>query len=433
MMAKAMKNFKVAKFGGTSMADADAIEKVCEIIRKDKSKKVIVVSAPGKRFAADKKITDMLYESIENPEILQDIQSRFNEIIHGLGIPFDLENEFDVIKNNLKNGCSPDYIASRGEYLTAKIFAVKTGYAFLDASELFQFKNSKFSMKNTEKTIKKQLNPLFNVIVPGFYGSNENGEIVTFSRGGSDFSGAVLAGALQAKTYENWTDVDGVFMCNPGIVKNPKKLDSMTYDELRELSYMGANVLHHDCVFPLKKSETKIHILNTFNEKSTGTVIGSDRHSPKKLTGISGIKNLVKITVIKKQHVNRKQCIRETLKVFEKHNILLEFALVGIDSCSFIVRPDFCLEDVRAEIEKLSSFTKVELESGISTIVIIGGKLNQCPNILESIFSVLCKEKIKLKFINFNEGGNVFIGVANHAFERCIRRLYKHFKIENNF
>ena len=411
-----MKKLKVLKFGGTSMASLETLEKVSKIIKQDSSRRVVVVSAPGKRFDGDSKVTDLLYQ-----RNIEEVEKRFSEFS-------DLEDEFKIIRKKLKENCDDDYVASRGEYLMAKVLSEKLGFEFIDASELFKFKKRVFDIENTKKTIKNRLKDVKAVVIPGFYGANENDDIVTFARGGSDFSGAVIASALGASVYENWTDVDGVFMCNPKIVKNPKKLDTMTYDELRELSYMGASVLQEDCVFPIRDSGTKIHILNTFNENSTGTVIGGAHDSNGSVTGISGLKNLFKIVVQKKRPVNKKYMIRETLRIFEKHKILLEFALVDIDSCSFIVRPFDNVLEIKKEIENKPWSNGVKIEKEVSTIVVIGGGFNSCPNVFSKVFDVLCENHVGLKFINFNEHGNMFIGVSSKNFERTIRKLYAHFQ-----
>ena len=288
---------KVVKFGGSSLASAEQFKKVGAIIRADGTRRYVVPSAPGKRFSEDTKVTDLLYacyraaDQTKFQAVLAEIKSRYQEIIDGLGLTLSLEEDFGVIEENFKNQIGEEYAASRGEYLNGKVMAAYLEYEFVDPAEMIRFDgNGQFDAEITELLVQKRLKNVDTAVVPGFYGAKENGEIKTFSRGGSDVTGSIIAGALDVELYENWTDVSGVMVTDPRIIKDPKVIDTITYRELRELSYMGATVLHEDAIFPVRKAGIPINIKNTNAPDDPGTMIVEDtcKKPPYTLSGIAG-------------------------------------------------------------------------------------------------------------------------------------------------
>ena len=291
---------KVVKFGGSSLANAEQFKKVGEIIRADEGRRYVVPSAPGRRFSNDTKVTDMLYDCYHRAEededfsdALQNIRDRYDEIIHGLGLSLNLDNEFETIAENFRSKIGTDYAASRGEYLNGIVMAEYLGYEFVDAARVVAFdEDGKFDAVRTDKQMGAVLEPLEHAVIPGFYGAKPDGTVETFSRGGSDITGSLVAKAVHADLYENWTDVSGFLMADPRIVKNPKVIRTVSYSELRELSYMGATVLHADAIFPLRKEGIPINIKNTNRPQDPGTlIVESTCRQPRfTITGIAGKK-----------------------------------------------------------------------------------------------------------------------------------------------
>ena len=300
---------KVVKFGGSSLASAQQFKKVGDIIRSDEARKYVVPSAPGKRFDGDTKVTDMLYqcyavaqEGKKFDDLLKKIKERYDEIISGLGLSLSLEEEFKVIKEQFKAKAGSDYAASRGEYLNGIIMANYLGYEFIDSATVIFFKeDGTFDADKTNQVLGKRLENVERAVIPGFYGAYENGVVKTFSRGGSDVTGSIVAKAVQADLYENWTDVSGFLVADPRIIDNPEVIQTITYKELRELSYMGATVLHEDAIFPVRKEGIPINIKNTNAPEDPGTmIVESTCKLPKyTITGIAGKKGFVSVNIEK--------------------------------------------------------------------------------------------------------------------------------------
>jgi len=344
---------KVAKFGGTSMANAACIEKVKNIILSDEQIRYVVVSAPGKRESGDTKITDLLYKCYDSvryganvDDAFKPIRKRFNEIIKLLGLNISLDHHFDEIKSEIKRGTTIDYVASRGEFLSAIITAAVLGWEFLDAKEIIKFDaQGRFDAELTNALAQSILGKKNHVVIPGFYGETPNGQVKTFSRGGSDVSGAIVARAVEADMYENWTDVDGFMKCDPRIVKNPEIIDMITYKELRELSYMGANVLHPDSIFPVRKNDIPINIRNTFNPSAKGTFIvptkkfakGEYEREHYHITGVAGKKGFIAITLEKSMMNDETGFGRRMLNVIEDNGLKFEHMPSGIDTMTLIL------------------------------------------------------------------------------------------------
>ena len=323
---------KVVKFGGSSLASADHFNKVGQIIRADESRRYVVPSAPGKRFSNDTKVTDLLYacyraakeEEGKFQEILTEIKNRYQEIIDGLGIELSLAEDFKVVEENFRSQVGQEYAASRGEYLNGKIMAAYLGFTFVDPAEIIRFDgNGKFDGEITEALVVKKLKDLDAAVIPGFYGAKEDGTIKTFSRGGSDITGSIIAGAMDVDLYENWTDVSGFMVTDPRIVKNPQAIDTITYRELRELSYMGATVLHEDAIFPVRKAGIPINIRNTNAPEDPGTMIVEDTCKKPKytITGIAGKKEFCSLFIEKSMMNSEIGFGRKVLQVLEEQGI----------------------------------------------------------------------------------------------------------------
>ena len=333
---------KVVKFGGSSLASAEQFKKVGEIIRADKRRKYVVPSAPGKRFSGDTKVTDMLYgcyslafkEKNFTPA-LDAIKARYDEIIEGLGLTISLEEEFKIIHENFSKKIGRDYAASRGEYLNGKILAAYLGFEFIDAAEVIRFdENGRYDGETTYDILSSRIADVDYAVIPGFYGAKEDGSIVTFSRGGSDITGSIVALAAKVDLYENWTDVSGFLIADPRIVKDPKGIESITYKELRELSYMGASVLHEEAIFPVRKAGIPINIRNTNAPEEKGTMIveATCKHPKYTITGIAGTDGFVSITIEKAMMNSEIGFCRKVLNIFEDNGISIEHMPSGIDT-----------------------------------------------------------------------------------------------------
>ena len=376
---------KVVKFGGSSLASAEQFMKVGSIIRADKSRKYVVPSAPGKRSSGDTKVTDMLYSCYgaairekKFKEQLDAIKARYQEIIDGLELTISLDGEFDVICENFGKKIGRDYAASRGEYLNGKIMAAYLGFEFIDAAEVIRFrKDGSFDEATTNTLLSTRLEASEGAVIPGFYGAKEDGTVVTFSRGGSDVTGSLVALAAGADLYENWTDVSGFLIADPRIVKNPKSIETITYKELRELSYMGASVLHEDAIFPVRKAGIPINIRNTNAPENKGTLIveGTCRQPKYTITGIAGTDGFASITIEKAMMNSEIGFCRKVLEVFEKNDISIEHMPSGIDTMTIFVHKDEFEEkeqQVLAGIHKAVQPDHIELESDLALIAIVG-------------------------------------------------------------
>lgn len=429
---------KVVKFGGSSLADAKQFQKVSNIIHSDESRVFVVPSAPGKRYDADIKVTDLLYECYELAaagkniyEPFLAVKDRYNEIIQGLGLNFSLKDTFDEIENNLLQSPEKDYTASRGEYLNGLIMANFLGYDFIDAADVIFFdEHGNFDAVKTNSILSVELAKHERAVVPGFYGTDFDGKIKTFSRGGSDITGSIVAAACRAVVYENWTDVSGLLMADPHIVSNPAVMKSITYRELRELAYMGASVIHEDAIFPVKKAGIPINIRNTNRPDDSGTWIveNTARRSKYTITGIAGRKNFCSIVIAKDLMHSQPDFYRKVVQCFEEKNIPLEHILSGIDTMTVIVHESKFIEheqEVLRRITKLAQPESLEVESGISLIAVVGRSMKSQAGTAAKIFSSLADARINVRMIDQGASElNIIVGVLNEDFERAIRSIY---------
>ena len=429
---------KVVKFGGTSLASAEQFRKAGEIIRKDDSRVYVVPSAPGKRHSGDIKVTDLLYECYELAvrgqnfyEPFLAVKDRYNEIIQGLGLSLSLAEAFDEIENKLLHEPEKDYTASRGEYLNGLVMSAYLGYEFIDAAEVIFFdEHGNFDQAKTDSVLAPRLQETACAVVPGFYGSDPDGRIRTFSRGGSDITGSIVARACRAGVYENWTDVSGLLMADPHIVSNPAVMSNITYKELRELSYMGASVMHEDAIFPVKKAGIPINIRNTNSPEDPGTWIveNTARRSKYTITGIAGRRNFCSIVIAKDLMHSQPDFYRKVAQCFEDNGIPLEHLPSGIDTMTVIVHEAKFIEheqDVLARIAKFVEPESVEVESGISLIAVVGRGMKSQTGTAAKIFRALAEARINVRMIDQGASElNIIVGVLNEDFERAIRSIY---------
>ena len=429
---------KVVKFGGTSLASAEQFRKAGDIIRKDDSRVYVVPSAPGKRHSGDIKVTDLLYECYELAvrgqnfyEPFLAVKDRYNEIIQGLGLSLSLAEAFDEIENKLLHEPEKDYTASRGEYLNGLVMSAYLGYEFIDAAEVIFFdEHGNFDQAKTDSVLAPRLQETACAVVPGFYGSDPDGRIRTFSRGGSDITGSIVARACRAGVYENWTDVSGLLMADPHIVSNPAVMSNITYKELRELSYMGASVMHEDAIFPVKKAGIPINIRNTNSPEDPGTWIveNTARRSKYTITGIAGRRNFCSIVIAKDLMHSQPDFYRKVAQCFEDNGIPLEHLPSGIDTMTVIVHEAKFIEheqDVLARIAKFVEPESVEVESGISLIAVVGRGMKSQTGTAAKIFRALAEARINVRMIDQGASElNIIVGVLNEDFERAIRSIY---------
>lgn len=432
---------KVVKFGGSSLASAEQFQKVGNIIHADASRKYVVPSAPGKRFSSDTKVTDMLYGCYELAvsgedftQKLEAIKARYQQIIDGLSLTISLDGEFETIYKNFSGKAGRDYAASRGEYLNGIIMAEYLGFEFIDAALVIRFReDGTFDDETTNELLAERLKDSCGAVIPGFYGSKEDGTIVTFSRGGSDITGSLVALAVKADLYENWTDVSGFLIADPRIVKNPKAIETITYKELRELSYMGASVLHEDAIFPVRKAGIPINIRNTNAPEDEGTMIveGTCRKPKYTITGIAGTDGFVSITVEKAMMNSEIGFCRKVLQVFEENNISIEHMPSGIDTMTIFVHKDV-FEDkeqqVISGIHKAVNPDHIELETDLALIAVVGRGMKATRGTAGRIFSALAHAHINVKMIDQGSSElNIIIGVRHEDFKNAIRALYEIF------
>jgi len=432
---------KVVKFGGSSLASAGQFKKAGDIIRGDKSRRYVVPSAPGKRDSKDTKVTDLLYEMYDAitakkayESIFTAIRGRYEEIIEGLGIDLDLGKEFSVIEENFKNQIGRDYAASRGEYLSGLVMASYLGFEFIDAAEVIFFReDGTLSMSTTNRVMSERLEKTERAVIPGFYGAGKSGEIRTFSRGGSDVTGSVIAGVIHADLYENWTDVSGFLAADPKIVDHPAVINTITYRELRELSYMGAGVLHEDAIFPVRKEGIPINIRNTNHPEDRGTMIveSTCKKPPYTITGIAGKKGFCSINIDKAMMNSEVGFGRRVLQVFEDYEISFEHIPSGIDTMTVIVQQaefENHEQQVVAGIHRAVSPDSVEMESDIALIAIVGRGMKEQRGTASKLFGALTQAKINIKMIDQGSSElNIIVGVKNADFESAIRAIYDAF------
>lgn len=429
---------KVVKFGGSSLASAEQFMKVGDIIRSDKSRRYVIPSAPGKRNDRDEKVTDMLYQCYDAASdgrayltILEKIRSRYDEIIHGLGLNLNLTLEFDKIEKNFVNNAGRDYAASRGEYLNGLVMAEYLGFEFVDAGEVVFFdEHGMFEADITNRELSKRLSGVEHAVIPGFYGSMHDGTVKTFSRGGSDVTGSIVSKAIHADMYENWTDVSGFLVADPRIIKNPEVIETITYRELRELAYMGASVLHEDAIFPVRKEGIPINIRNTNRPDDKGTlIVESTCRKPRyTITGVAGKKGFCSINIEKAMMNAEVGFGRKVLEVFEKYGISFEHIPSGIDTMTVFVHQSEFVEfeqSVIAGIHRQVEPDFVELESDLALIAVVGRGMRATRGTAGRIFSALAHARINVKMIDQGSSElNIIIGVKNADFEPAIKAIY---------
>ena len=434
---------KVVKFGGSSMADAGQYRKIRDILLADPERKVVVVSAAGKRHKADHKITDLLYlchahsqYGVDCSGVFQMIVSRYTEIRDELGITLDLEPEFAELKRRIDaKEISQDELASRGEYFSAKLMAGYLGFRFIDAADWIRFNfDGTVDQKSTYEALRGQVWGT-GVVIPGFYGLMPDGRIRTFSRGGSDITGALAAAALEAEVYENWTDVSGILMADPRIVDDPQTIPEVTYDELRELSYSGAQVLHEGSIFPVREKNIPLNIRNTNAPEDPGTLIQERFHhdaDPHRfITGITGKKDYTIISLSKRGMGGEVGVLRKVLSVLERHNISVDYVPNGIDNVSVVMPTESIassLYTVMGEIQRDVEPDTLDVHDQIAVVAAVGRKMAFRPGISGKIFAALGEANINIRMINQGPDElNIIFGVDNRDFKEAIRVLYESF------
>ena len=438
---------KVVKFGGSSLASAEQFKKVGNIINADESRVYVVPSAPGKRFSEDTKVTDMLLNIYETAKAGKDlteelaaIKARYDEIITGLEIKdFSLDEDFAIIKKTLEKEPEVDYAASRGEFLNGKIMAAYLGAQFIDAAEVIFFnEEGNLNDYKTNKTLSEMLKKYERAVIPGFYGMGKNGKIKTFSRGGSDVTGSIVARACKADVYENWTDVSGFLVADPRIVENPKAIKYITYRELRELSYMGASVLHEDAIFPVRRAGIPINIRNTNAPEDEGTWIveSTCQKQDYVVTGIAGKKDFCTIFITKAMMNAEIGFGRKVLQAFEENNISFEHMPSGIDTMTIVVHADEFIhkeQSVVSAIHRLAEPDSVEIESGLALIAVVGRGMKSASGTASKLFAALASKGINIRMIDQGSSElNIIIGVKNSDFETAIKAIYDAFIIKKS-
>lgn len=432
---------KVAKFGGSSVADAIQLTKTKEIIEADKDRRYVVVSAPGKRYDQDNKITDLLYlckthieHNLPYEQVFQVICDRYMAMEINLGVEVDLLKEFDEIKKNLQEGASSDYIASRGEYLNAIMTAAVLGYDFVDAAGLILFdEKGRFLEEETNRVLGEELKKHERAVLPGFYGTYPSGKVKTFSRGGSDITGAIVARAVQAEVYENWTDVSGFLMADPRIVKNPKPISRISYKELRELSYMGASVLHEDAIYPARIAGIPINIRNTNAPTDPGTIINADVAVEKDriITGIAGSKDFTVIAIYKNGLSHERGFIRRLSSILEDYEIAIEHLPSGIDTVSVVVSNKSIegkLDDVIEEIKRKITPDGVDIFTDMSLIATVGAGMSKRLGVSATLFTALAEAGVNIRMIDQGSSEmNIIVGVETKDFNLAIQSIYSAF------
>ena len=435
---------KLAKFGGSSLAGAEQFRKVRDIVRADESRRFVVVSAAGKRFKTDHKVTDLLYlvqahlkYGVSHEEILSMIEDRYVEIRDQLGLSFDVEKEFDTLRRWLTPDVSVDELVSRGEYLNARLMAEYLGYRFVDATEVIYFQyDGKIDMEKSCEAIRRAARDAEGLVIPGFYGAMPNGRIRVMSRGGSDLTGAVVAAAVDADVYENWTDVSGILMADPKIVKNPRPIPRITYSELRELSFMGASVLHEESILPVKEKNIPLNIRNTNEPDNPGTMImesidAEESDNQRFITGIAGRRNFTVLTIYKKQISTDTRILRETLEMFETLKVEIDHITLDVDSFSLVVPTEQVREriyDIIADVKRQCKPDSIRMADDIALIASVGRKMVRNPGICGKIFQALGENGVNIRMIAQGaEEISIIVGVENADFEKTIRVLYDGF------
>ena len=424
-------NTIVTKFGGSSLADSIHFKKVKNILESNPERKYIIPSAPGKSSFKDFKITDLLYlchahvkSGISLDDVFKLISERYKSIVDDLNLNLDLTSYLNIIKTDIENGASVDYTASRGEYLNGIILANYLNIDFIDAKDVIKF--NKYGTLNIEETyvaLKDKLSNHERAVIPGFYGSNEHGDIVTFSRGGSDITGALVAASINAKLYENWTDVSGFLMADPRIVNNPKKIKTITYGELRELSYMGASVLHEEAVFPVRTSGIPINIRNTNEPENEGTLIVSNEIKHENtITGIAGKQNFTVLSIEKSMMNSELGFCRKILTILEQNGVSFENMPSGIDTVSVVISDSNLKNKTEIIVEEIKRACNMAL------IATVGTGMAYTKGVASKIFTALAESDINIRMIDQGSSEiNVLVGIENDDFEKGINAIYKAF------
>lgn len=433
-------NTIVTKFGGSSLADSIHFKKVKNILESNPERKYVIPSAPGKRSSKDFKITDLLYlchahvkSGISLDDVFKLISERYKSIVDDLNLNLDLTSYLNIIKTDIENGASVDYTASRGEYLNGIILANYLNIDFIDAKDVIKF--NKYGTLNIEETyvaLKDKLSNHERAVIPGFYGSNEHRDIVTFSRGGSDVTGALVAASINAKLYENWTDVSGFLMADPRIVNNPKKIKTITYGELRELSYMGASVLHEEAVFPVRTSGIPINIRNTNEPENEGTLIVSNEVKHENtITGIAGKQNFTVLSIEKSMMNSELGFCRKILTILEQNGVSFENMPSGIDTVSVVISDSNLknkTEIIVEEIKRACNPDSVVVYPNMALIATVGTGMAYTKGVASKIFTALAESDINIRMIDQGSSEiNVLVGIENDDFEKGINAIYKAF------
>ncbi|WP_123053643.1 aspartate kinase [Clostridium sp. JN-1] len=437
-----MNNLIAAKFGGSSLADSEQFRKVKSIILEDKKRRYVVPSAPGKRFSKDYKITDLLYlchahaqNNISFDDVFKHIEDRYTGLARELKIRIDIKKYLDEIKKKIEDGASADYTASRGEYLNGLILADYLNYEFVDAAEIIRFKNyGKIDFEATQKAVDERMAEVERAVIPGFYGAMPDGTIKTFSRGGSDVTGAIVARCLGAELYENWTDVSGFLMADPNIVEDAKPIEVVTYKELRELSYMGAKVLHEESIFPIRDACIPINIKNVNRPQDKGTLIVDDNKPISysgTITGIAGKKGFTVIAVQKMLMNSEQGFCRKLLSILESNGVSFENMPSGIDSVSLVIEDiqfGDKLDNILEEIKRQCNPDSLEVYPNMALIATVGRGMDRTKGISSKLFGGLAEGDVNIRMINQGSSEiNITVGVENEDFEKALRSIYKAF------
>lgn len=432
---------KVAKFGGSSVSDAIQLAKVKKIIDADPDRKYVVVSAPGKRFNEDNKITDLLYlckahidHNVPYDQVFQVICDRYVAIEFNLGVDVDLRGHFEEISQNLRSGATEDYIASRGEYLNALLTAAYLGYDFVDTAGLIQFDaKGRFMNGKTDDALRAELAKHERAVLPGFYGTFPDGRIKTFSRGGSDITGSLVAKAVDADVYENWTDVSGFLMADPRIVHHAKPISTISYKELRELSYMGASVLHEDAIYPVRAADIPINIRNTNEPDDPGTIITAEASGKEDtiITGIAGHKNFTVIGIYKNMMSAERGFVKRLLEILDDYEVPLEHMPSGIDTISIVVSEKNLngkLDDMLEEIQRKLQPDSIDIFENMSLIATVGSGMAKRSGVSAKLFTAISEAGINIRMIDQGSSEmNIIVGVEDKDFEAAIKAIYKAF------
>jgi len=429
----------VSKFGGSSLSSAQQFKKVKDIVIADSNRRVVIVSALGKRQPSDNKLTDLFYSVYEHisqssyyESLWHEIVARFVAVKEELNLSYDVASALEKIQAGLAaRTLSVDYLVSRGEYLTAKLMSEYLGYEFCDAKDLIIFdETGAVNFEVSYQKIAECIPQNTKVVIPGFYGADEAGEIKLFSRGGSDITGAIIAAGLNANKYENFTDVPGVLMADPRIVDHPQAIPELTYEEMSSIAYMGAEVLHRRSVYPVKKEGIPIHIKNTNDPRAKGTLIVSEKSEHAAgLTGFFGKKDYTFFTLYKNRVASEIGFMRKVFEIFENYKINIEQSVIGIDDIGILVSSidvRYCLEQVLDDLKMKLAVDDVDTKEKFSLLTIFGREIINDSKFLEAIFSALKSAKIQTSLIEQSPRGlNLIIGVSNEDYELAIQTLYQ--------